>query len=327
MKQVVEFILFPRFSETSISGALEIFNTANQILKEESRRSRGYRFRFTGLNKGIINSESGLAIRAEADVHDNPPSDILLIPGGPGVRNVLRNRELMDYVRKKSKETYRIMSISRGILIPAAAGILNGKKAAAHWQVQNQLRNDYPEVIMDLESLYTQDDNIWTSAGISCAMDMTLAILEEDFNFSLALEVSRQLVLYYKRRDNQALYISPHRSRASIKDHFDDWNIWLKDNIHENLTVDRMAEAAEMSSRNFARVFVRDMGISPSKYLEELRLNCVRNRLMEGEDSLQTIARECGLGNEERLRRAFIRLYGLSPAQFRNFFIPEQETV
>jgi transcriptional regulator GlxA family with amidase domain len=219
------------------------------------------------------------------------------------------------------------MAISRGILIPAAAGILDGKNAAAHWKVQSQLRSDYPQVIMDQESLYTRDDNIWTSAGISCAMDMTLAILEEDFNFSLALEVSRQLVLYYKRRDNQALYISPWRFRREINENFDGWNTWLKDHIHEALTVDRMAEAAGMSPRNFARVFVRDMGISPSKYLEEMRLDVVRNSLMEGEESLQAIAEKCGLGSEERLRRAFIRLYGISPAQFRNYFLPEQETV
>ena len=211
----------------------------------------------------------------------------------------------------------RICSICTGAFILAEASILDNRKIATHWKLCHKLANDYPSLDVDSESIFIKDGHVYTSAGVSSGIDLALALIEEDFGRTLALEVARELVVYLKRPGNQAQFSvtlkhqdSDHKPIQNIKD-------WLLEHLKERITVEDLAEQALMSPRNFARVFTRETGITPAKYVEKLRLEAACRLLTETQHTLETISLECGLMNIDNMRRLFIKHLKVTPSDYR----------
>ena len=328
MSQLIEFLIYPGALGLDIMGPLEVFHTASAIVKQKSRRhgqqgSLGYRYRFVSAAGGAVALSSGVELVADAAITDEnlPAADILLVPGGSNVEGVINDPLYMEYIKKRSKQVKRIISVCKGSFILAAAGLLDGKKATTHWLVTDQLAKKYPKVQVNSDAIFTSDGNILTSAGVTAGIDLALAVVEESFGVEVALNVSRMLVLYFRRPGSQSQYSAPLKAQEAAGQQFSKLHNWLVNNLDKGITVEQMAEYTYMSERNFARVFKKETGMTPNKYLEVLRLDRAREIMAVGDQSLECIAKVSGFRREERLRRAFLRRFGVTPSQYRLHFM------
>lgn len=321
MSHAIEFVIFPDALGLDVTGPLEVFNTASQIAGQKTGKSSIYTFRFAAERKGPVRLSSGLEIMADADFNGRSAIDTLLVPGGGGARKVMNDPVTIEYIRKRAGQAKRIISVCNGAFILAAAGILDDREAATHWLVADELAGLYPKVKVNADAIFTVDENIYTSAGVTAGIDLALAVVEEDLGVSIAVEVSRLLVLYFRRPGSQSQFSEPLKAQEAAGSRFSSLHNWLVDNLDENISVDQMADHAAMSQRNFARVFKNKTGMTPNKYLETLRLDRAREIMAAGGESLDRIAEVSGFGREERLRRAFLRRFGVTPSQYRLHFI------
>lgn len=321
MTQVIEYIVFPGALGLDITGPLEVFNTATGIAERRGEKNSGYQARFVSANQGQVRLSSGLQIIADTSFQDRLPADMLLIPGGNDIEGVINNQGYMDYIRQRSQEVKRVISVCKGALILAAAGILNDKEAVTHWRAMEQLKKEFPQVKVKADAIFTCDGNIYTSAGATAGIDLALSIVEEDLGVSIAVHTSKLLVLYFRRPGCQSQFSIPLKIQEAAGKSFSRLHEWLVKNMEKEITVEQMAEYTVMSERNFARVFKKETGMTPYLYLEILRLERARAIMLVGDLSLEKIAEICGFGGEERLRRAFLRHYGITPSQYRLHYL------
>jgi transcriptional regulator GlxA family with amidase domain len=269
-----------------------------------------------------VATSSGLPIVCEGDLTSiNYEVDTILLAGKgalePGDPVLL---PLIDWLKENSKRIRRIGSICAGAFVLAEAGFLNGKRATTHWKNCARLAKCYPEVMVEKDPIYIKDGNIYTSAGISTGIDLSLAMVEEDFGRDVAVNVARILVLYLKRPGNQSQFSNILTHQTTDHEPIKCIQGWILDHLDEEITVEAMAEKALMSPRNFARVFLRETGITPAKYIEKIRLETARRRLEETRLTIDEISSECGIGNADGLRRLFLRHLKTTPSDYRKSF-------
>jgi transcriptional regulator GlxA family with amidase domain len=320
MHHTIEYLLFPDALGLDITGPLEVFNTAAAVLERQGKMDVGYRARFVAADKGPVPLSSGLSVFAEAGFRHRKNADALLIPGGRGAIQAAGSPELLAFIRRRARQVKRLISVCNGAFILAAAGLLDGRQATTHWLGVDTLAKNYPKIKVQPEAIYTCDGDIYTSAGVTTGIDLALAIVEEDFGAALALEVSRMLVLYYRRPGNQSQFSAPLQAQTAAGKRFGGLHDWLVTNLDRSISVAAMADRAAMSARHFARVFKARTGMTPGKYLETLRLDRARELLASGDMPLNEIAAASGFGREDRLRRAFLRRFMVTPGQHRLHF-------
>lgn len=269
----------------------------------------------------VVNTSSGLPIVCEGSISSiNYHVDTVLVAGIPNAPTNMVDKKILQWLREQSKTIHRIASICAGAFILAEAGILDGRRATTHWRVCEKLAKHYPTIQVESDPIFIKDDNVYTSAGISTGMDLSLAMVEEDFGRDVAVSVARQLVLYLKRPGNQSQFSNILSYQNVDYEPIRKVQDWIIDHLDEPLTVETLAEKASMSPRNFARVFLRETGITPSKYIEKLRLEAARRRLEETKLTLEEISTECGVGNADGLRRLFLRHMKTTPSDYRRNF-------
>jgi transcriptional regulator GlxA family with amidase domain len=321
MSHDIEFLLFTKGLGLDIFGPLEVFTSVGTMFGQKSSSQTGYKTWFTAKEKGPVRLNSGVEITANHGFFDAPEADTLVVPGGEGAKLAVNDPIYLEYIRNKARKVERIVSICSGSLVLAAAGLLDGKRATTHWRNAEHMAQTYPRVKVESDAIYTRDGNIYTSAGVTSGIDLALAIVEEDFGAPMALEVARYLVLYFRRPGYQSQFSAPLKAQEAAGQRFTGLHDWLLVNLSRPVTVEMMAEHAGMSPRNFARVFSKETGFTPSKYLERLRLDRAREILSSGPESLDRVAELSGFGREERLRRAFLRRFDVTPSQYQLHFM------
>lgn len=224
---------------------------------------------------------------------------------------------LVEWITKASRHCRRLVSICAGALILARAGLLAGRRATTHWQHFDTLAALSPTTEVDRNSIFVRDGTVWTSAGASSGFDLTLALVEEDLGPEVARAVARDLVLYLRRPGGQAQFSRFLAAQADPDTQVGRVQLWAMEHLEQDLSVERLAAQAAMSPRNFCRVFVRETGITPARFIEEIRLEAARQHLEQGHESLDEIASVCGLGTSLNLRRAFERNLGVTPSDYR----------
>lgn len=314
----IAFLVIPNATLLDITGPYEAFSLAIQCLKSYHKDTT-YVLHTLSLDRNrIVKTSSGLCLQCEDSIKSlNYPIDTLFIPGIPESLEDMVAPKTLSWIKQQSMQVRRICSICTGAFILAEASILDNRKVATHWKLCHKLANDYPSLDVDSESIFIKDGHVYTSAGVSSGIDLALALIEEDFGRTLALEVARELVVYLKRPGNQAQFSvtlkhqdSDYKPIQNIKD-------WLLEHLKERITVEDLAEQALMSPRNFARVFTRETGITPAKYVEKLRLEAACRLLTETQHTLETISLECGLMNIDNMRRLFIKHLKVTPSDYR----------
>lgn len=317
-------IIVPPYSTLlNTAGPLEIFSKA--IDKSEfilEKVDFEYKTHVVSIEKETtIVTSSGLPIITESCYTDiTYPIDTLIISGLPNQDDYKFDPVFIQWLQDQYKGVRRMCSICSGAFLLAEAGILNGRKATAHWARCEKLQEEYPQIKVEISRIYVKDGKVYTSAGITSGMDLAIALIEEDFGQAFALYIARWMVLSLRRQGNQVQYSTFLDCQSIENAVIRKICQWIVLHLGEDLTVDTLAENVAMSPRNFARVFVRELKVTPAKYINRLRINYACQYLIDTEMSFDEIAMECGLKNAENLRRLFLSILETTPAQYRKSF-------
>ena len=214
----------------------------------------------------------------------------------------------------------RLGSVCSGAFVLAEAGLLDGRRATTHWSVCDALAQRYPRVRVDPDPIFIRDGRIYTSAGVTAGMDLALALVEEDHGREIALHVARELVLFLRRPGGQSQFSAQLALQTTDHQPLRELQAWIAEHPSADLSVATLAARVAMSPRNFARVFVRELGLTPARFVEQIRVEAARRRLEESAHGVDLIASECGFGSAESMRRSFVRTLRVPPSAYRSRF-------
>lgn len=304
------------------AGPADVFTNADKCLSFCGSKM-GYDVLIVSptLNKKVATS-TGIEITCQYSAMEiKTPIDTVIVAGNDF--QTLQKSEYADFCNWLSSinenHTRRIGSVCGGAFALAEAGLLNGKKATTHWQLSERLKREYPLVDVNTSAFYTTDGNIYTSGGVSSGIDLALALVEEDHGKDIAIQVARRIVFYLSRPGFQVQF-------ANLLPVYESSNIagklhgWFSENLHQPLDVIRIAGHLNMSPRNFTRVFHKQTGLSPAKFIEKMRIETARKYLEDTDMSLENIAEKCGLGGLVSMRRTFLRHLMTTPSDYRRAF-------
>jgi transcriptional regulator GlxA family with amidase domain len=305
-----------------ISGPLEVFSRTSRWLIDEGLASEpAYELTLAAKRNGPLAMSSGLKLVADRSLdHLFAPIDTLIVSGGRGAWAALRDRELIEFLRRNAPRVRRLCSVCTGAFILAEAGLLDGRPATTHWRACRELAERYPRVRVESDPIFVRDGNVFTSAGVTAGIDLALALVEEDHGRRVALAVARELVMFLRRPGGQSQFSVQLAAQAADREPIRDLQAWIVDNPGADLSVAKLARRAAMSARNFARVFARETGLTPADFVEQTRVEAARRRLEESGDGIEAIVAACGFGTRESLRRAFMRRLGVAPSTYRARF-------
>jgi len=256
------------------------------------------------------------------------PIDTLLVAGGAGVASAERDEALRAWLRAAAGRSRRVASVCTGAFLLARAGLLDGRAATTHWSACDALARRHPTVRVEADRIFVRDGDVWTSAGVSAGMDLALAMVEEDLGAGVALDTARWLVLFAKRPGGQSQFSRSLAMQRAEQEPLREVQDWIFENVERALTVESLAEQAGMSVRTFARAFAREVGMTPASYVEAVRIERARLALESTAAGVEDIARSCGFGTPETMRRAFARRLQVNPTEYRRRFgaaEPDQE--
>lgn len=318
----VVLVAFPDVQILDVAGPSEVFSLADRDAGESA-----YSLELVAPDPGEITASSGLRLAANGAVDAcRGPIDTLVVAGGRGVQAAARDPRLTNWLRLAARRSRRVTSVCTGAFLLARAGLLDGRQATTHWSACASLARHYPGVDVQPDPIFVRDGNVYTSAGVTAGIDLALALVEEDLGRAAALAVARALVLFIRRPGGQAQFSSGLAGQAASRPGVRELQAWIADHLDDDLSVPALAECAYMSPRNFARVFSREVGVTPAAYVESLRLERARTLLETSELQLEEIALRCGFGTVETLRRVFGRRLGVGPSAYRSRFAPANVT-
>jgi transcriptional regulator GlxA family with amidase domain len=245
--------------------------------------------------------------------------DTLLVAGGEGAEVAAADPALVEWVRQRATQARRVASVCTGAFLLAAAGVLDGRRAATHWLYCAKLAQRFPAVRVESDPIFVCDGPVWTSAGVTAGIDLALALVEEDLGRSMALSVARYLVVFLKRPGGQAQF-SATLSLQTAEDIFGALHDWITGHLAEDLSLSVLANRAGMSERSFSRHYAEATGLTPARAIERLRVEAARRLLSESRLPVKRIAQRCGFGSEETMRRSFLRLLTVTPQDYRTRF-------
>lgn len=310
---------FDGVNALDVVGPAEAFANATAA-DGQGRQQPCYELVVVGTRMAPFSSESGVSFVPDVALAQAPAIDTLLVPGGLGLRNGACGAQLFDWLRREAPRFRRIASVCTGVYALASAGLLQGRKVSTHWRFAADLQARFPDLRVDADALYVKDGKYYTSAGITAGIDLALALIEEDHGPAVALAVARELVVYLKRSGGQEQYSEPLRFQTRAQDPFAALGTWMLEHLHEELSVQRLAEQAHLGERHFRRRFKAVFGVAPARHVASLRLEEARRRLTLARGSVERVAASVGFGSVQAFRRAFERRYGVAPAAFRDRF-------
>lgn len=271
----------------------------------------------------LAQTSAGLAFHpmaSEASLLGMEALHTLIVIGGEGARERAGDGRLQALVQHLAPRAERLVGVCTGTFILAAAGLLEGRRVTTHWRFCAELALRHPGLTVDPDPIFIHDGHLWTSAGVTAGMDLVLALIEEDHGHALALAVARELVLFLRRPGDQKQFSSVLAAQSRGGSRLGALMAWLAGNLHRPVSVETMAERACLSPRQFARVFRKETGLTPARFLEQMRVEAARHRLEAGRGGLAAVVESCGFGTEKTMRRAFIRQLGASPGDYRDRF-------
>jgi transcriptional regulator GlxA family with amidase domain len=314
---VIDVLAFPAVQLLDVTGPLQVFASANDLVAGPGG-ARPYELRVVAQH-GEVTASAGLTLAATPLTRIGESLDTLLIPGGEGADAAAADPALIDWVRERATEARRVASVCTGAFLLAAAGVLNGRRAATHWKYCAELAQRFPAVRVEPDPIFICDGSVWTSAGVTAGIDLALALVEEDLGRSVALAVARYLVVFLKRPGGQAQF-SETLALQTAEDKFGALHDWINGHLAMSLSLSVLASEAGMSERSFSRRYAEATGQTPARAVERLRVEAARRLLSESRLPVKRIAERCGFGSEETMRRSFLRLMTVTPQDYRARF-------
>jgi transcriptional regulator GlxA family with amidase domain len=316
--RAVEVLTFPAVQLLDVTGPIEVFATANDLVAGNDG-APPYRLRVVTQGDEGVTSSAGVSLAAEPLSRRCEAPDTLLVAGGKGVEAAAANPVLVDWVRQRAAQARRIASVCTGAFLLAAAGVLDGRRAVTHWKDCARLAERFPAVRVEPDPIFVRDGPVWTSAGVTAGIDLALALVEDDLGRSVALAAARHLVVFLKRPGGQAQFSAALALQAG-EDKFGAIHGWINNHLSDELSLSVLADQAGMSERSFSRHYAEATGQTPARAIERLRVEAARRLLSESRTPVKRIAQRCGFGSEETMRRSFLRLLAVTPQDYRARF-------
>lgn len=309
MPRRIEFLVYPQFQLLDVAGPIAAFELA------ERYRPGTYTLRAVAANPGSVTSSSGVCFET---LHFGRADriDTLIVAGGAGSRSAAGCAKIRRFVLACAERSRRVASVCSGAYILAATGLLDGRCATTHWNVAADFAQRFPKVRLERDRIYVRDGKIWSSAGITAGIDLSLALIGDDLGEQIARRTAELLVVYHRRPGGQSQF-SPLLAMEHPDGRFGALLDHVRTRLGERLSVTDLARVSCMSPRNFSRIFKAEVGIAPAKAVERLRVDKARAALESDTSSIKHLALECGFGDSERMRRSFLRVLGRPPSTYK----------
>jgi transcriptional regulator GlxA family with amidase domain len=313
----VTFVIFDGFQPLDLAGPYEVFQGPGR-----------YRCEIVAPDAGLVRSASGLPVHAAYGTGDLDPAgiDTLVVAGGYGVDEARHDDRLVGWIAAAGAGARRVTSVCSGVFLLAAAGLVTGRRVTTHWTRAGQFAREHPEVTVDCDPIFIRDGNVWTSAGVTAGMDLALALVEDDLGRAVAHAVARELVMYLRRPGSQSQFSVPLWSAQPRTDPIRAAVSAINRDPGARHGIDDLARQAGLSPRHLQRRFTAELGVPPAAYVEQVRIEAAKRALAQTTDPVESVARRCGFGTAETLRRAFHRTTSISPSDYRNRFSTTRST-
>jgi transcriptional regulator GlxA family with amidase domain len=308
MTRKVGLLIFPGFQILDAAGPIAALEIACGHVPD------AYALTVMAADPGPVRSSSGVEINAGPLASDG--FDTVMVAGGYGTREAALCPRTQAWLKAAAPGARRTVSVCSGAYVLAQAGLLDGRKATTHWARSADFARRFPTVKLEPDRIFVRDGEVWTSAGITAGIDMTLALIGEDLGDQVSRAVAQQLVVHHRRPGGQSQFSGLIEVDGKTG-RFGGLLDWVRANLERRLTVEEMAERAAMSPRHFARAFTAETGLTPAKAVERLRLESARMRVEASAEPIDRVAETAGFGDPERMRRAFIRAFGQPPQALR----------
>jgi transcriptional regulator GlxA family with amidase domain len=308
MTRRIAVVIFPDFQILDATGPISALDIAGRI------SPGAYEIALLAAGGGEVACSAGVKLLAQP--LDDAAYDTVIVSGGNGTRRLSDLAVPVAWLQARAGNVRRITSVCSGAYLLAEAGLLDGRRATTHWSRSDDFARRYPKVRMEPDRIFVREGEIWTSAGITAGIDLTLALIEDDLGGEVARRTAQQLVVHHRRPGGQSQFSAlldmggPNGRFAGLMD-------WMRERLTEPLSVERLADRAAMSPRHFARAFAAETGVTPAKAVERLRLEAARVRVEAGYEPIDRVAEAAGFRDPERMRRAFLRAFGQPPQALR----------
>ncbi|KUQ84812.1 GlxA family transcriptional regulator [Enterobacter genomosp. O] len=313
MSYEIAVLAVPNVQLLDVCGPLDVFAEANRLMKREI-----YKATIISINSSTIRASSG--VRLDADIQldktDHYFPDTFLVAGSPDMENFKAGKGLIDKITAICQASRRYGSVCSGAFLLAHTGLLSGKHITTHWAYAGKLAIAFPEIIVNADALYVQDDRLRTAAGVTSGLDLALRLVEEDLGRDIAQEVAAQLVMFFRRPVNQTHFMRDSGISVSGRSVFQELQRWVITNIDTVKTVSQMAEHLNISERHLTRLFHTELGMTPRQWLDRERVAKVRQLMEENKLPLKVMALQSGFSCVDVMRRVFVRVTGMTPAAY-----------
>ncbi|MEL7492017.1 MAG: DJ-1/PfpI family protein [Pseudomonadota bacterium] len=313
-KRTVAVILFDQVNAIDVAGPLEAFADAT-----DDNGQCMYKIASWTIDELVVRTESGLKLCADRKAPLRPQADILIVPGGKGIRDERTLRLLADWLKKHNAKFDRIASVCTGAYALAEAGILNGRKVTTHWAFCADLQKRYPDLQVHADALFLRDGRFYSSGGVTAGIDLALDLIETDCGGAAAMKAARELVVFLRRTGSQKQFSMPLQMQSTASDRLNDVCKWAASNLQSDLSIETLAARAGLSARQFSRRFHEAFGSPPAAYIKRMRLDAGRTMLGQGV-SISRAAHGSGFASPDGFRRAFEGQYGISPSEYQKRF-------
>lgn len=316
----IAFVVFDGFQALDLVGPHEVFQHANRL-------SGRYQCQIVAPAAGLIASASGLPVHVGNDLASTDAGgiDTLVVAGGQGVDRARQDQALLRWIAAAGGQARRVCSVCSGVFLLAAAGLATGRRVTTHWSREGQLAREHPDLTVDCDPIFIRDGPLWTSAGVTAGMDLALALVEDDLGRDIAHAVAQELVLFLRRPGSQSQFSVPLWAEQPASDPIRTAVLSIHADPGARHGLTDLAGQAGLSPRHLQRRFTAELGIPPAAYVERVRIEAAQRALTLGSDPVETIARRCGFGTAETMRRAFHRRAGVTPADYRDRFRSARE--
>lgn len=314
---MIEILAFPDVQVLDVTGPMQVFAYGDMWGRERGLSSP-YDIRIVAQHSPV-RAWSGFEFTAQPLTRGDRPVDTLMVAGGFGVEQAMKQARLLRWIRERATRARRVASVCSGAFLLAAAGLLDGRRAVTHWRYCDALEQRFPQVRVNRDPIHIEDGNVWTSAGVTAGIDMSLAMIERDLGHEAAMFAARSMVVYLKRPGGQSQFSAILQLQTG-EERLDRLNGWMADHLESDLSVPALAHRAGMSERSFIRHYHKATGLTPARAVEKIRVEAARELLSTTALPVKRVALRCGFGSEETMRRSFLRQIAVSPQDYRRRF-------